>query len=368
MKKILFFLGAALLALVSCQEWEPVYTFKYEDPAVAQPVTMAPTHTIKELAAMYKTEKPQVITRNIVIAGQVSTTDQPGNFYKTLYIQDETGGIELKIGRNSLYNLYPEGQWIYVRCAGLSLGMYGYKSGNYGGQGMIQLGYADPSGAYETSYIESPLIIDSHVLKGQMGSPVTPDVITEAQLPHKNDTQATNSFIGRLVTFKGLKYAGENFCLLYLDSAKDKTAYTNNVFLSDTNPEGDKTHGITTWGMSKPKMTEYLTSGLWDKAKIGRGTVFTGQTLGDLRGDGSYPEVEKAAYAISQYFTMGKTEVQIRTSGFSKFGDYEIPADVLNGSRAINVTGILTMYQGSIQVTVNSQKDFTYEDGTPLYK
>ena len=77
---------------------------------------------------------------------------------------------------------------------------------------------------------------------------------------------------------------------------------------------------------------------------------------------------EKAAYAISQYFTMGKTEVQIRTSGFSKFGDYEIPADVLNGSRAINVTGILTMYQGSIQVTVNSQKDFTYEDGTPLYK
>ena len=37
-------------------------------------------------------------------------------------------------------------------------------------------------------------------------------------------------------------------------------------------------------------------------------------------------------------------------------------------TRAINVTGILTMYQGSIQVTVNSQKDFTYEDGTPLYK
>lgn len=120
--------------------------------------------------------------------------------------------------------------------------------------------------------------------------------------------------------------------------------------------------------MSKNRMTQYLQSGRWDACEVARGNDHTGVFLKDLRGDGTYPEVEKNAYSVSHNFVMdgGKTVV-IRTSGFSKFGDLEIPKDVLNGSRKINVTGILTMYQGSIQVSVNSEKDFTYEDGTPLY-
>lgn len=71
---------------------------------------------------------------------------------------------------------------------------------------------------------------------------------------------------------------------------------------------------------------------------------------------------------MSQYFKLGSTDIQIRTSGFSKFGDLEIPKDVLDGTKKINCTGVLTLYQGSFQVVVNSQADFTYEDGTPLYK
>lgn len=365
MKKILLF-AASLLLLASCEEWEPVMTLKYDEPAPEPEAMITPTHTIAELCKMYD-GVPLKITQSLIIAGRVSTDDQPGNFYKTLYIQDETGGIEVKIGRNSLYNLYRPGQTLYVQCNELSLGMYGFKTGNYGGQGMIQIGAADPSGDYETSYLESPLLIDAHVFKGAQGPLVTPTVVSEAQLPRKSDTQVSNPNIGKLVTIQGLQYAGENFCLLYLDSTQDKKSYKNRVFLSDSNPENDLTHGITTWGISKPLMTQILQSGRWDKAKIGSGNDFTGQTLGDLRGDGTYPGVEKAAYAISQYFTVGSKEVQIRTSGFSKFGDLEIPKDVLNGSRKINVTGILTMYQGSIQMTVNSEKDFTYEDGTPLY-
>lgn len=358
MKKTIYALFA-LLFITSCQEWDPVVSLKYDEPAKTAPVTMKRTHTIKDLCAMYSTGKPFTVSENVIIAGQVTTTDQPGNFYKSFYIQDETSGIEIKIGKNSLYNTYREGQWIYVMCQDLRVGCYGYKSGNYGGQGMVQIGFVDSSGQYETSYLESPLLIDSHILRGEVADPVKPVVISESDLPKSSSTQVDNPYIGRLVTLKGLKYAGEVFALLYLNSSADKTSYTNRVFLSDSNPSAgcDKTHGVTTWAMSKAKMTEYLKSGVWDDLKIGSGSSFTGETLGDLKGDGSYPKVEKAAYSVSQYFKMGSTEIQIRTSGFSKFADYEIDPDVLSGKATVDVTGILTLYQGSIQFVVNSLDD-----------
>ena len=71
---------------------------------------------------------------------------------------------------------------------------------------------------------------------------------------------------------------------------------------------------------------------------------------------------------MSQTFKMGNTEVAIRTSGYGRFGDYKIPDDILDGSKTLSVTGILTLYQGDIQITVNSYEDFTYADGTPLPK
>lgn len=356
--KRLFAILSSLILLASCEEWGPVTTLGYEDPEPYAVKNLTATHTIAQLVKMYKDNgsKPLTIRDNVIIAGKVTTTDQPGNFYKSFYIQDATGGIEIKIGKNGLYNDYKPGQTIYVKCRDLTVGMYGYKSGNYGGQGMVQIGYADPSGSYETSYLEAPLLIDSHIIRGDVGPAVEPQVITESQLPKSSDTQLTNKYVGSLVTLKGLKYADQVFCLLYLDSSSDKSSYTNRVFLSDTNGSSP-TNGVTTWAMSKAKMTEYLTSGAWDACKIGSGSSFTGETIGDLRGDGSYPRVEKAAYSVSQYFTMGKTEIQIRTSGFSRFCDYEIPQEVLNGSATIDVTGVLTLYQGSLQFVVNSLDD-----------
>jgi len=339
--------SAAMLCMASCEEFEPVFTGKYTGPEPWQPVEMEATHTIAELAAMYKIGKPWIIDGDIVIAGKVSTTDKPGNFYKSFYIQDETGGMEIKMGKNGLYNDYKPGQTIYVKCEGLSLGMYGYKSGNYGGNGMVQIGFEDPSGEYETSYIENTMIIDRHIFKGEMGNEVQPIEITEKDLPSKTATLASCPYIGKLVTLKGLKYANQTFTLLYLDSNKDKKASSNRVFLSD------QTWGITTWAMSESKMKEYLYSGAWDSCNIGNANDYNFGTVGDKKGDGTYPGIEKAAYSVSQYFTMGNTEIQIRTSGYSKFCDTEIDPDVIAGKKTIDATGILTLYQGSIQFVIN---------------
>ena len=376
MKKTLFAI-MALVALTGCQslkeEFQPVFTLSYEYPVRYKPDTLKVTHTIAQLAALYHPEQPKVITDDIVISGIVSTTDQPGNFYKSLFIQDETGGIELKIGKNSLYNDYLPGQRLYVLCRDLTLGMYGYKTGNYGGMGMVQLGFSDPSGTYETSYLESQLIINDHIFRGPQEFKVVPKVVTsDSQLPNpKTATQATHPLVGSLVTIKGLKYAGETFVLLYLDSTKDKKSGTNRVFLSEDNGTGKfgKTHGITTWAMSESKMKEHLLAGDWDDAEVASGSEYlldedgNHVTLGHsmLKGDGSYPGVEKAAYSVSQYFTLGSTSIQVRTSGFCKFADVEIDPAVLSGEKTISVTGIINLYQGSIQLTVNSLDDFVVE-------
>ncbi len=380
MKKSLI-ITAALLALASCglkEEFQPVFTGKYPAPEPERywsDEDFGRITSIADLVSGYTIGQPKVLG-STVIKGTVSTTDRPGNFYKSFYIQDETGGIEIKVGKNGLYNDYLLGQTVYVDCEDLTLGMYGYKSGNYGGMGMAQLGFSDPSGSYETSYMEIPLLIDAHVLRGNPSElhPVTPAVITSAsQLPNpKTATQSTSKLIGSMVTLKGLTYGNEVFCLLYLDSNQDKKSYTNRVFLSSSN-SSDPTCGITTWAMSKEKMTEYLYSGIWDECKVGSGNTYAedeeGNTLtvGSYRGENGlydasingFNGIERTAYSVSQYFKLGSTDIQIRTSGFCKFCDVEIDPDVLSGKATIDVTGVLTLYQGSFQLVVNNIDDIT---------
>ena len=380
MKKSLI-ITAALLALSSCglkEEFQPVFTGKYPAPEPERywsDEDFGRITSIADLVSGYTIGQPKVLG-STVIKGTVSTTDRPGNFYKSFYIQDETGGIEIKVGKNGLYNDYLLGQTVYVDCEDLTLGMYGYKSGNYGGMGMAQLGFSDPTGSYETSYMEIPLLIDAHVLRGNPSElhPVTPAVITSAsQLPNpKTATQATSKLIGSMVTLKGLTYGNEVFCLLYLDSNQDKKSYTNRVFLSSSN-SSDPTCGITTWAMSKEKMTEYLYSGIWDECKVGSGNTYAedeeGNTLtvGSYRGENGlydasingFNGIERTAYSVSQYFKLGSTDIQIRTSGFCKFCDVEIDPDVLSGRATIDVTGVLTLYQGSFQLVVNNIDDIT---------
>jgi len=377
MKKILIF-ALSFLTLNSCQslkeEFQPVWG-GYDEPEVDIPVTMAPTHTIGELAAMYEIGNPWTIDQNIVISGIVSTTDRYGNFYKSFYIQDDTGGMEIKLGKNGLYNDYLPGQRIYVSCRDLELGMYGYKSGS--GNGMVQIGFHDPSGSYETSYLESSLLIDTHVFKGEVEGEVEPVVVEADELPVSSDIQGEDScpYLGKLVTIKNLWYSwyddkykdlNEAFALLYLDSNQDKKASRNRIFISGENT------GITTWAMSEEKMDEYLVSGIWDNVNIGNANDYNYGTVGDYKNKinpvngQSYYGIERAPASVSQYFSTEQGGqgicVQIRTSGYCRFADTEIDPAVLAGEKSINVTGILTLYQGKIQVTVNNITDIEYNE------
>ena len=344
---IIFLAAAALLA--GCEEFQPVFTGKYDDPEYQKIYTDADFGkftTIAEVKDMYKANgsKPYKVDRHCIIKGQVTTSDQVGNLYKSLYIQDETAGIEIKFGKNGLYNEYKLGQWIYVDCADLTVGDY---------NGMINIGYEDPTGEYETGYLEHAIIIDNHVYKGAYSDPVEPVVVAEADL-HKKEN------LGRLVTIKDLKYGNHIFILAYVDPNGDRKDYNNNGIFIDE--EGPDNYGVTTWACSETKWKEYLNAGNFDSVEAAGGKV------GDLKNeDGTY-NIGSMAYTVRQYFKMGKTDVQVRTSGYARFADTEIPAEVLSGEATVTFTGILTEYKGAAQFTLIDLDGVTKADGTPWYK
>ncbi|MBR5063367.1 MAG: OB-fold nucleic acid binding domain-containing protein [Bacteroidales bacterium] len=361
----------ALAALASCQslieEWQPVFSIDPDEPAWFVPYTeetlpdfSGTFTTIKDLKAMYKNGKPMEITGNVWIKGQVTSSDKTGNIYRELYIQDKTGGIDLKLGKSSLYSEYSLGQWVYVYCDGLTLGAY---------NGMPQLGLeADQTTTndYETSYIDVQVIIDQHVFRGAFDKPVKPAVVTEADVKASLSAGFKGDLWGKLVTIKGLKYGNEIFALFYPNSNLPHTSANpeNRVFLSDKG-----TWGINTWACSKAKYIEYLQKGAWDAAEVGSGAtrygsikgkpseyLKPGKTLDSFGADAdlTYKEI-MIKYAngnyVSHYFKLGSTDIQVRTSGFARFADIQLDPAILNGA-TVDITGILTIYSGSAQFSL----------------
>jgi hypothetical protein len=235
------------------------------EPDVSTPQTQQVNTTIAQLKALYD-GKPLHIDNDLVIGGKIISSDASGNIYRSLYIQDETGAIEVKIGNSGLYNDYKPGQMLYVKCQGLVIGNYG---------GMLQIGADDPTGEYETAYIDVKSLISSHIFKGEAGSPVTPQVVSEDELKSAIKLGYKSPYFGKLVTLNNLTYAKEIFVLIYLNSNLDKKASSNRLFLSD------QQWGVDTWAFSANKMKEYLLSGVWNSAKIGNSGDYNYGTVED---------------------------------------------------------------------------------------
>ena len=348
MNRIYTIIFAAAALFTACEEFQPVFTGSYQNPDPQYIYTDADFGkftTIAEVKDFYKANgtRPYTVAKNCVIKGQVTTSDQVGNLYKSLYIQDETAGIEIKIGKNGLYNEYKLGQWLYIDCSGLTVGDY---------NGMINIGYADPTGEYETGYLEHSYIIDHHIFKGEYGDPVQPKEVAVADL-HKKEN------LGRLVTIKDLKYDNHIFILAYVDPNGDRKDYNNNGIFIDE--EGPDNYGVTTWACSETKWKEYLNAGNFDSVEA------AGATVGALKDkNGSY-NIGSMAYSVSQYFKMGSESVQVRSSGYARFADIEMPKPVLDQSATVTLTGILTEYKGAAQFTLIDLAGVQKADGSPWY-
>lgn len=83
--------------------------------------------TIAELVSIHtigSEDSYDTIPAGTIISGIVTTSDEWGNNYKYINIEDETGGIQIKINNTALYNKYKVGQRIFVNCTDLHIGDY----------------------------------------------------------------------------------------------------------------------------------------------------------------------------------------------------------------------------------------------------
>src|SRR6185295_6519436 len=81
---------AASIAIVSCNK-------KFDEPPVYEPPVITPDLTIADLKAMHTSGQFEQITVDKTIGGVVIADDRSGQFYKTIVIQDETGGISVSL-------------------------------------------------------------------------------------------------------------------------------------------------------------------------------------------------------------------------------------------------------------------------------
>ena len=105
------------------------------------------------------------VGHDVYIKGKVTSNDEQGNVYKSLYIQDETSGIELKLN-NNVGLRYKQGSWVYVRLTGLYLGNYRMML-SLGGAPSESWNKAGEHKFYANSNIELQEVIDQHVFPGR---------------------------------------------------------------------------------------------------------------------------------------------------------------------------------------------------------
>jgi hypothetical protein len=177
--------------------------------------------TIAALKARYTTQGTIVpVTDDVVIGGVVSCDDKSGNFYQQISIQDATGGILLRLAGNNLYNNYPVGRQIFVKCKGLFLGDYGK---------MIQLGGGvDSSGGFKNVNLLAVNLQDQHIIKGALNQPLIPKIVTVPQLT----TGLQDPYINTLIELQGFEFASGDLGKNYADD----NLSGNRIIHACTNP------------------------------------------------------------------------------------------------------------------------------------
>ncbi len=140
-------------------------------------------------AQYFVQDRATLIEDDIILRGQVVSSDETGNFFKDLIFQDETAGIKIRIDADDLYLGYPLGADVAVSLQGLSIGAF---------NGLIQLGIgagSDVDRLPEDQY-------RSFVFAGQVKSQPTPIDVRIADLD--------DSYQNRLIRLLEVETASAN--------------------------------------------------------------------------------------------------------------------------------------------------------------
>ena len=122
---------ALALGFASCER-------VYDEPLLTEPESaLTPNVTISELKEKYAAatqDKSLLIDTDYILRARVGGNDESGNIYKTLWVQDDTGGMPIAVDMNNMSADYMVGQELLIKLKGLSVNVYG---------GVQQIGYKE---------------------------------------------------------------------------------------------------------------------------------------------------------------------------------------------------------------------------------
>jgi len=176
---------------------------KFDQPRFGSETPLKNT-TIEQLKLIYDGSPLYKIPYDLVIEGVVTANDESGNLYKQLFVEDETGAIEIKVDVTGLYTDFPVGTKIRVSCKDLYMGTYG---------GVIQLGsdYNGAIGRLPASEFYGKVFTIS------TGNPVS---VTDVNIAQLND-----GLIGKVITLSDVQFADYEMGKTYAESS----ATTNRI-------------------------------------------------------------------------------------------------------------------------------------------
>ncbi len=176
----------------------------FDQPPVGGDGQDIPTNTtIQALKGFHVTPKGfDLITDDLVIGGVVVMDDRSGNYYKTIVIQDSTGGIEVKFSNGYLYNRYPVGRKIYIKCKGLMLTDYNGLIQMVGGR-VIENGQSSDIGIIENQE-------RTQIVRGFLGAAPTPKRVTISQM--------NASLVSTLITLENVEFVKADTAQTWADA------------------------------------------------------------------------------------------------------------------------------------------------------
>ncbi|QQV02782.1 MULTISPECIES: DUF5689 domain-containing protein [Chryseobacterium] len=213
-----FFVMTAAMIISGC-----VHDDKYDEPnleGVQCIQDFTANTTLKQLREKYTLNNPTGAayvfpadttpndsSDDLYIEGYVSSTDETGNIYKTIYIQDAlenpTHGFTISVDAVSNYTKFPQGNKIYVKLNGLAVGVYG---------GVVQLGMKTGAETQNgaVSRIPEKMVPFSIFRSCNISGKIVPKIMTSAQMVSAND-----NLIGCLIQMNNAEFDNRILCTNY---------------------------------------------------------------------------------------------------------------------------------------------------------
>ena len=130
------------------------------------------------------------ISTDVVCVGKVTSSDKAGNFYRSMFVEDDTGAIEVKLGTYNIASRYPIGLTVALHLMGTSIMLK---------DDILQVGL--PPQSYDTAprEFEAQEVIDQHIVRSNSVEAINPLTIDIPTL--------STSLCGRFVRVSGIHYA-----------------------------------------------------------------------------------------------------------------------------------------------------------------